>query len=257
MLEPIQSVALTVHGTVSHGFFTRAGGVSRGVYGSLNCGAGSRDARDDVRENRRRVARHLGSAVDDVMTAHQVHSATALLVDEPWAAGTHPKADALVTRTRGLPIGALSADCTPVLLADPAAGVVAAAHAGWRGALAGVVEATLSVMELAGAARANIVAAVGPCIGSAAYEVGPEFEAGFIAENAVFARYFIKPTVGQRAHFDLPGFVAGRLAAAGVGRIDRLGLCTFADPQRFFSYRRTTHAAEADYGRQISAIMVL
>ncbi len=257
MLQPIEIAALSGMTGLAHGFFTRAGGVSDGLYGSLNCGIGSHDERPRVLENRARVARHLGTGPDRLLTCHQIHSATALLVTEPWQVDAQPKADALVTRTPGLALAALAADCAPLLFADPVARVVAAAHAGWKGALGGIVEATLDTMETAGARRADIVAAIGPCISQPAYEVGPEFQAAFTAKQPDYARYFSIPAGEQRAHFDLPGFIAHRLTAAGVRGIHLSGVCTYADPNRFFSYRRTTHAGEADYGRQISAIMLL
>ncbi|HWV80475.1 MAG TPA: polyphenol oxidase family protein, partial [Hyphomicrobiaceae bacterium] len=183
MLEPIQSEALTRNGGIAHGFFGRRGGVSGGIYAALNCGLGSKDARDVVGENRRRVAKHLGAAPDRLLTAHQHHSADAIVVTEPWTFETMPKADALVTATRGIAVGALAADCAPVLFADAEAGIVAAAHAGWKGALGGVLESAVATMEKIGARRERIVAALGPCIGPEAYEVGPEFEANFIAQS--------------------------------------------------------------------------
>lgn len=257
MLEPIEIAALSSIPRLAHGFFTRAGGISDGLYGTLNCGIGSRDDRTRVLENRSRVARHLGTGPDRLLTCHQIHSATALLVTDPWRVDQQPKADALVTRTPGLALAALAADCAPILFADPNARVVAAAHAGWKGALGGIVEATLDTMEAAGARRCDIIAAVGPSISQSAYEVGPEFEAAFTAKQQDYARYFRIPPGRQRAHFDLPGFIAHRLSDAGVGGIHLSGACTYADPNRFFSYRRTTHAGEPDYGRQISAVMLL
>lgn len=257
MLEPIKIAALSAIPGVSHGFFTRTGGVSEGLYGTLNCGIGSHDERIRVLENRARVARHLGAAPDRLLTCHQVHSATALLVSEPWRVDAQPKADAIVTRTPRLALAALAADCAPVLFADANAGVVAAAHAGWKGALGGIIEATLETMETAGARRSDIVAAVGPCISQTSYEVGPEFQRAFTAKQAEFGRYFRVPPGSQRPHFDLPGFIAQRLVDAGIAGIHLSGACTYADPNRFFSYRRTTHAREPDYGRQISAIMLL
>ncbi len=254
MLAPVVSPLLAAMPNVAHGFFTREGGASRGLYDSLNCGIGSADTRGDVVENLGRVARHLSTTPDRLVTCHQIHSSTALLIDAPWTPDARPKADALVTRTRGLAIGALAADCTPVLFADPKAGVIGAAHAGWKGALGGILQSTLAVMEQAGAQRAKIVAVVGPCISQAAYEVGPEFEATFREADAAYAAYFAKANPEARARFDLPGFVADRLRAAGVGQVETLSECTYLQPTRFFSYRRTTHAHEADYGRQISAI---
>ena len=239
---------------IAHGFFTREGGVSTGLYDSLNCGIGSSDMRQHVLENLARVANHVGVQPDRLLTCHQIHSATALLVERPWTLDDRPKADAIVTRTRGLAVGALAADCAPVLFADPKAKVIAAAHAGWKGALGGILASTLDVMEQAGAKRADVVAIVGPCIGPAAYEVGPEFEASFAAVDTTFTRYFTRLSADARAHFDLPRFVADQLRSLGAGLVEDTAQCTYAQSKRFFSYRRTTHAHEADYGRQISAI---
>jgi polyphenol oxidase len=244
------------HG-IRHGFFTKRGGVSDGIYGSLNCGLGSNDDPVKVLENRARVARHLGATDHQVVTLHQTHSSTALIVDQPYPPrDAVPKADAVVTRTPGLAIGALAADCNPVLFADPQAKVVAAAHAGWRGALGGIIESTIAAMESLGAQRARIRAAVGPCINQAAYEVGPEFEAEFLKASADYAVFFNRASPGSRPHFDLPGFVMMRLGRAGVGTTERVAHCTYENESKFFSFRRTTHRKEADYGRQISAIMV-
>lgn len=256
MLNPTEARSLAgLHG-IRHGFFDRRGGVSEGIYASLNCGLGSKDVRDHVIENRRRVADHLGSARGEVVTVYQVHSAMALVIDQPFAAGAVPQADAVVTRTRGLVIGALAADCTPVLFADAEAGIVAAAHAGWRGAFGGVLEATVAAMESIGASRPQIRASVGPCIGPAAYEVGPDFAAEFVAADANNIRFFHRPKPESREHFDLPGFVAARLQRLELASVDMATACTYANPERYFSYRRTTHAREPDYGRQISAIVV-
>jgi YfiH family protein len=257
MLEPIETAALAAIPGLAHGFFTRAGGVSTGLYGSLNCGIGSKDERSHVLENRARVARRLGTEPGQLLTCHQIHSATALLVTEPWPVEGQPKADGLVTKTPGLALAALAADCAPILFADPEARVIGTAHAGWKGALIGIAEATLATMETAGARRERTVAVVGPCISQAAYEVGPEFETAFTADHPDYACYFKVPPNGRGAHFDLPRFLADRLAAAGVGTVAVSGACTYGEPNRFFSYRRTTHAREADYGRQISAIMLL
>lgn len=262
MSEPITAQYLTARclsglDGIRHGFFTRHGGVSQGIYASLNCGHGSNDARSSVAENRRRVAVALGQReAGQVLTLYQVHSATAMVVDRPIARKALPKADALVTRTPGLVIGALAADCTPVLLADPVARVVAAAHAGWRGAFTGVLEAAITAMEGLGAARGRVRAAIGPCINQAAYEVGPEFEERFLAADTGNDRFFLRPAAQVLAHFDLPGYVESRLRSAGLAEVERQSLCTFGDDSRFFSYRRTTRAGETDYGRQISAIVV-
>ena len=196
MLDPIQSTALGRVPGVAHGFFTREGGVSTGVYASLNCGLGSGDERRNVVENRRRVAAHFDVPEASLLTCHQVHSATAVNVDRPWMPDAQPKADALVTKTPGVVLATLAADCTPILFADGQAGVIGAAHAGWKGALGGIIEATIVAMEQAGARRQDIVAAVGPCIGQDAYEVGPEFEAAFLAADQYYARFFSRNSEG-------------------------------------------------------------
>lgn len=255
--RPIEAAPLAGLTGISHGFFTREGGVSSGVYASLNCGHGSNDDTGTVTENRRRVAAALGAGrAEDVLTVHQIHSATAIVADGPIARGALPKADAVATRTPGLVIGALAADCAPVLFADPQAQVVAAAHAGWRGALAGITDAAVEAMEGLGADRRRITAVVGPCIGPAAYEVGPEFEAAFLERDGAYGRFFTRPKSGGRPFFDLPGFVVHRLEVARLGTVAAAAPCTYADDSRFFSFRRTTHRGEADYGRHISAIVV-
>jgi YfiH family protein len=241
---------------IRHGFFTRQGGTSADIYGTLNCGLGSKDERGRVVENRDRVARHLGAEPGSVVTVYQVHSATALVIDRPFEPGQVPKADALVTSTPGVVLGALAADCTPVLFVDPKTGVIGAAHAGWRGAVAGIIESTVAAMEQLGAHRADIVAAVGPCIHQPNYEVGPELEAQFVTASADNARFFAIPPGKTKAHFDLPGFIAQQLVRTGVGEFTPSPLCTYAHPDLLYSYRRTTHRAELDYGRQISAIVV-
>lgn len=256
MPHPITAANLSSIPGIRHGFFTRAGGVSGGLYAGLNCGIGSGDATALVLENRRRVAGHLGARHGEVVTLYQEHGKTARAVTGPVPRENLPKADAVVTATPGLAIGVLTADCTPVLLADAKAGVIAAAHAGWRGGVAGIVESAIAEMERQGAERSRIAAAIGPCIHQAAYEVGPEFEAEVVALDAGHARFFMKPTAGAKAHFDLPGFVAHRLAAAGIGSIETVPLCTHANESLFFSFRRTTQRQEPDYGRQISAIVV-
>lgn len=241
---------------IAHGFFTRQGGVSKGDYDSLNCGYGSDDERASVAENRRRISEHLGSSLPDVTTVYQVHSAEVVHVEEPFAPDTVPKADALVTTTPGLPIGALAADCTPVLFADPHAKVIGAAHAGWRGAVAGVLAATVDAMEQLGADRTRIAAAIGPTIHQPNYEVGPEFEAQFLEQDASHERFFTTFAEGGRPHFDLPGYCRHSLEAARIGSILDLDRCTYADDSLFFSFRRKTHLSETDYGRQISAIVI-
>lgn len=248
MMELITADALA---PFRHGFFTRKGGASSGVFAGLNCGPGSSDLAEVVTINRARVAEAMGVAADRLVTVNQVHSPEVLTVTEPLA--ERPRADALVTAVPGLAIAVLTADCQPVLMADAEAGVVAAAHAGWRGTKAGVLEATLAAMEDLGADRARVAAVIGPTISQAAYEVGPEFVEEFLDEDPEAARFFAQGP-GDRALFDLPAFGLARLGAAGVGQAEWTRHCTYSDPERFFSYRRTTHAGEADYGRLISAI---
>lgn len=254
MLTPITSPSLSAIPNLAHGYFTRSGGVSGGIYGALNCGLGSHDQRANVLENRARVARHLGTSGDRLLTAHQIHSANAIIVAEPWAADAQPKADALVTKTPGLALGALAADCTPILFCDPEARVIAAAHAGWKGALGGVIAATVTAMESIGAERNRIIAVIGPCIGPKNYEVGPEFLLNFTSQSIDHKAYFNTPAGATRPYFNLPDFIRDSAAASGIGTIASVTTCTYADPDQFFSYRRTTHAGEPDYGRQISAI---
>jgi polyphenol oxidase len=247
MLEKITSPALSPH----HGFFTRKGGASSGIFAGLNCGTGSSDQADIVAINRSRVAEAMGVPLDHLVGVHQVHSPDVVHVTGPLA--IRPQADAMVTATPGLALSVLTADCEPVLFADATAGVIGAAHAGWRGARDGVLEATLDAMEALGARRANTVAVIGPCIGQSAYEVGPEFYETFTDDDAETRRFFANGK-GDRMLFDLPGYGLWRLREAGVGQAEWTRHCTFSDPERFYSYRRTTHAAEADYGRLISVI---
>jgi polyphenol oxidase len=237
---------------IRHGFFTRQGGVSGGIYESLNVGVGSNDDPEAVAENRRRVAAHFGR--DQIVTCYQVHSATALVADGPWPAGP-PQADAVVSATPGVVCAALAADCAPVLIADPEARVVAALHAGWRGALAGVVEAAVRRMEGLGASRRWMRAAVGPCIGPASYEVGLEFRAQFVKADPAFGRFFATGATDEKRVFDLPGFVLSRLDGLGV-KAEWLGYDTCAEPDLFFSNRRAFKQAEPDYGRLVSAIVL-
>jgi len=249
----IQAPALSSLPKIRHAFFTRQGGVSEGIYASLNGGIGSSDEPERVKENRRRMAAALDVAPDALIGVYQVHSPDAVLVEGPWGA-ERPKADAMVTRTPGLALAITTADCGPVLFADAESGVIGAAHAGWRGAVTGVLEATLQAMERLGAERSRIVAVLGPTISQAAYEVGPEFVRRF-AEEAPGCEHFFRPSdKPDHAMFNLPGFIGARLNAAGVGSFTDLGLCTYSDEARFFSYRRTTHRGEPDYGRLISAI---
>jgi polyphenol oxidase len=241
---------------VGHGFFTRIGGVSRGVYASLNGGVGSRDAPEAVAENRARVAAALGVAPERLVVPYQVHSADAVAISEPWAPSERPCCDGLATATLGLALGVTGADCGMILFADRRARVVGAAHAGWKGALTGVVEATVAAMERLGARRSDIVAALGPCIGHASYEVGPEFVAAFTAAGEDTARYFAPSRRTGHSMFDLNAYIAKRAARAGVDRFEDLALDTYADDRRFFSYRRTTHRREQDYGRLMSVIVL-
>ncbi len=245
-----------------HGFFTRAGGVSSGLYAGLQCGFGARrDPRANVVENRERARRALGPGVDALATAYQAHTPRAVAVGEPWAPEEAPEADALATRTPGLAIGVLTADCAPALFEDAEAGVVGAAHAGWKGALTGVLDATLDVMESLGARRERVVAVVGPTIAAPSYEVGPEFVTRFLEHDPGNAKHFSAPpnraaeAVGK-AHFDLPGYVVERLRRAGVARAWWIGDDTYAAPERYYSNRRATHRDEPDYGRLLSAIVI-
>ncbi len=236
-----------------HGFFTRRGGASSGIFAGLNCGGGSSDQADIVRTNRTRVADAMGVAPDRLITVHQKHTARAVTLSGPAPAGE--VADAIVTTTPNLAIAILTADCQPVLFRDPDAGVVAAAHAGWRGAFDGILEATLDEMELAGARRENIHAVIGPSISQAAYEVGQEFLERFLDDTPENAQFFINGVAGKYM-FDLPAYGVSRLRKAGVAEASWTRHCTYSDPARFYSYRRSVHQNEADYGRLISAIRV-
>lgn len=235
----------------THGFFTRKGGASSGVFAGLNCGYGSSDQHDIVTINRERVARFLDVAPDHLVGVHQVHSADAVTVSGPQA--QIPKADGLVTATKGIALGILTADCQPVLFADQTAGVIGAAHAGWKGALDGILEATIAQMEQLGAKRASISAVIGPSISQRNYEVGPEFYQSFVDADPRYARFFFQGQT-DRYHFDLPGFGLHKLAQSGVRQAAWTRHCTYADPDRFFSYRRSVHQKQADYGRLIAAI---
>ncbi|KAA5602669.1 peptidoglycan editing factor PgeF [Blastochloris sulfoviridis] len=248
----VTSPRLAVLGHVRHAFFTRQGGVSEGLYASLNGGQGSDDEPAHVRENRARMVAALG-VPGPLVSVYQVHSPDVAVVAEPWEREAAPKADAMVTDRPGIALGITTADCGPVLFADPNAQVIGAAHAGWRGAVDGVIAATVEAMERLGARRSRILAAIGPLIRQPSYEVGPDFIARVREAHPLSERYFAAGT-GDRAYFDLPGFIRDRLAEAGVGEIEDLGLDTYADEARFFSYRRTTHRGEPDYGRLISAI---
>lgn len=237
---------------IRHAFFTRQGGVSRGIYESLNLGRGSNDDKENIEKNRAIVADYMGVKPENLVNLYQIHSPHALIVNEPIK-GERPRADALVTNKKGLALGILSADCGPVLFADPKAHVIGAAHAGWRGALAGVVENTVAAMETLGAKRNDIVATLGPSIGPKHYEVGKEFYETFVNERASYEKFFVPSGRFEHFFFNLWDFVQNRLDDAGVHG-NCLKLCTYGDEKRFFSYRRKTHRDESDYGRQISVI---
>ena len=236
-----------------HAFFTREGGVSGGIYGSLNGGVGSNDDPVHVEENRRRMAERLGVTPTHFLSLWQTHSPDVVVATEPWQGGSRPRADAIVTRTEGLAIGATAADCGPVLFVDPAARVIGAAHAGWKGALTGVLESTVDAMEKLGAERSGIVAAIGPLIRQHSYEVGGEFVERFIEADAEHGRFFIPSARQGHSMFDLAGFIRMRLENAGVLMIDDIGVDTYSD-ERFYSYRRSVHRKEPDYGRHVHAI---
>lgn len=237
---------------VRHGFFTRQGGVSRGLFDSRNCSFGSGDDAASVAENRDRAMAEIQA--DTLVTGYQCHSARCVTVTEPWAAGDAPKADAMVSDRPGIALGVLTADCAPVLFADRRARVIGAAHAGWRGALDGVTDAAFAAMAALGATAGETVAVVGPCIAQASYEVGSEFQQRFVAADGVNAGYFEPSRRDDHYMFDLPGYVAMRLDTLGLASVEVLGLDTCADEARFFSYRRTCHAGQADYGRLISLV---
>jgi hypothetical protein len=239
---------------IRHGFLTRRGGVSEGLYASLNCGLGSKDDQDAVVENRSRALRTAGLDPDSLATAYQVHSAKVAVVGADWDETQRPQVDGLVTRTVGKSLGILTADCVPVLFADPEAGVIGAAHAGWKGAVGGVLQETVATMERLGATRSRIQAGVGPAIAQKSYEVGPEFPNAFIDRDRANARFFATATRCRHFMFDLVGFVERELTMLGVGGVAVAGNDTCAEADTFFSYRRTTLAKEPDYGRQISVI---
>jgi YfiH family protein len=242
---------------VAHAFFTRRGGVSEGVYASLNGGVGSRDAPSAVAENRARMAAALGVGAERLAVPYQVHSADALAISDHWAPDARPRCDGVATAAPGLALGVTGADCGMILFADPKARVVGAAHAGWKGALAGVVEATVAAMQRLGAQKGDIAAALGPCIAQASYEVGPEFVAAFAEAGEDTRLYFAPSRKAGHSMFDLKAYIAERVARAGLGRFEDLGLDTYADEGLFFSYRRTTHRREPDYGRLVSAIALV
>jgi YfiH family protein len=241
---------------IRHGFFGRRGGVSSGIFSSLNCGYGSNDDPALVRENRMRAGRHLGVDHDHVLSVYQIHSPEAVTVTQTWSRDAQPKADAMATAVPGVALSILTADCAPVLFADAEAKVIGAAHAGWKGALTGVTESAVGAMERLGARRERIVATVGPCITQPSYEVGDEFRTRFLEADAGNAKYFV---AGRRAghwQFDLPGYVRARLSALGLKSVSAIDRCTYADADDYFSFRRTTHRGESDYGRNLSAIVL-
>lgn len=251
---PVRVDALATLPSIRHGFFTRGGGASTGLYNSNNCAFGSDDSRDVVTANRSACARQIQAS--SLVTVKQRHTSDVVIVKTPWTWDDAPEADALVTARRGIALGILTADCVPVLFADPAASIIGAAHAGWRGAFDGVLANTVLAMTKLGAERERIVAVVGPCIGQLSYEVGPEFVARFTARDKDFARYFTAPKASGHAHFDLANFAADRLRQTGVGAVTVQGSDTCAEEARFFSYRRSTLRGEPDYGRQLSAIVL-
>jgi YfiH family protein len=239
---------------IEHSFFGRPGGVSRGLYAGLNCGPGSGDDRADVLENRRRAMAALGDV--KLVTLYQIHSAKAVTVTAPWEIGESPQADAMATSQPGIALGILTADCAPVLLADAAAGVIGAAHAGWKGAIGGVTDSVIASMEQLGASRSRIAAAIGPCIAQVSYEVDAGFRDRFLASEATNDAFFIGSDREEHFRFDLEGYVAMRLKRAGIASVSQLGADTYAGEERFFSFRRATHRGEADYGRDLSAIVL-
>lgn len=239
---------------IRHAFFTREGGVSSGIYATLNGGVGSNDAAEHVKENRARMAAAVGVTAERFLSAYQIHSPDVAVVEQPWTPDARPKVDAIVTKKPGLALGISTADCGPLLFADDTARVIGAAHAGWRGAFTGVIEATLVAMEKLGAKREAVRVALGPLIRKESYEVGPEFVARFTEADENNAAFFTASVREGHAMFDLPGYIAMRVAKAGVTQFEDLRLCTYSDPDRFYSYRRTTQRGEPDYGRHINAI---
>jgi polyphenol oxidase len=252
-MKSLRAETLALPG-IEHGFFGRDGGLSQGLYASLNCGPGSKDDPAAVTENRRRVMAALGA--ERLVSLAQIHSPMVYTVGANWDAARHPEGDGMVTATPGIALGILTADCAPVLFADPKARVVGAAHAGWKGALGGVLEATLGAMEQAGAARKDITAAIGPCISQESYEVGADFRARFALADPDNQRFFTPANRADHYQFALEGYIAARLAAAGIRATLPLSTCTYPVENGYFSFRRTTHRGELDYGREISAILL-
>ena len=253
---PLHSTLLSETDGVRHGFFARSGGVSSGLFGSLNCGFGSKDDPTHVATNRRRAAAAIGAKSAHLVTVYQEHSDRAVCVERPWKRGDAPKADAMVTDQLDITLGVLTADCAPILLVDDASGVIGAAHAGWRGALTGIIESTVTAMTKLGAKPSQIVAAVGPCIGFASYEVGPEFPEPFLHDDQSNAIFFKSAARHNHFLFDLAGYASRRLDNAGVAYVDQLAHDTFAEEASFFSFRRALHRGEYDYGRLLSAIVL-
>jgi YfiH family protein len=250
----VHASSLSALDGIRHAFFTREGGVSRGIYASLNSGVGSQDDAAHVAENRARMAKALGVETDRLITAFQIHSPQVVIADRPWNVEDRPRADAIVTKTPGLAIGVSTADCGPLLFADAQAGVIGAAHAGWRGAFTGVIEATIAAMETLGADRSRMTVALGPLIRQQNYEVSETFVDEFLRKDESHAEFFAPAARRGHAMFDLPGFIASRVARNGIERFEDLGICTYSDPDRFYSYRRSTHRGEPDYGRHVNAI---
>lgn len=241
-------------GGIRHAFFTRQGGVSQGLYSALNCGFGSRDDPKRVAENRAIAARLLGLGAERLVSCHQVHGTTAITVEQPWRRAANPRADGMVTAVPGIALGVLAADCAPVLFADPTARIVGAAHGGWRGALAGIMEATVAAMTRLGARPERIRAGIGPCIAQPSYEVGADFRAAFAAADPASGRFFVAAMRPTHFRFDLPGYIAERLLRLGLAAVERVPHDTLADEALFFSYRRACLRGEADYGRGLAAI---
>lgn len=241
---------------IQHGFFTRQGGVSSGIYASMNCGRGSSDIRDNVEENRNRIAAALGTSSQQLMSLYQVHGAEVITVTQCWQPTALPHADAMVTSMPGIALGILTADCVPVLFVDPEARIIGAAHAGWKGAFAGVLENTIRAMVALGATRTNILAAIGPAIAQPSYEVDNAFFQRFVTNDPSFTRFFIPSIKPEHWMFDVKGFARNRLTHAGIQHINLLENDTYLEEDAFFSFRRTTHRGETDYGRHISAIML-
>jgi YfiH family protein len=254
--EPVEARVLSDFRRVRHGFFTRHGGVSEGLYSSLNCAFRSRDERAHVIENRARVAHAVGADARTFVTGYQVHGVAVATVYRPWSVESRPEVDALVTAKKGVALGVTIADCAPLLFADEEAGVIGVAHAGWKGAFAGIAEATVRAMEAIGASRANIAAAVGPCIGPESYEVGPEFRDKFLAADPANARFFRDGTRPDHPMFDLPGYLRAQLDALGLGAVEVTGQDTRPDDSDFFSYRRACINQETAFGHNIAAILI-